>query len=171
MKIEVGKAYWTRDGRKAVVTGRMGGFWPWFGSIEGARSSWGEDGWQHRQPSNADLIASWEEGKQDSKMDVNVGDRVLIEVRVTQVSASGAIAFAPIDPGMGWTVSAIKSVQPAPPGVGDTLQWNGCGFNRDVFGIHGDKVWIASGEAGGQIDVLSEIAVRPGFRIVKRASK
>jgi hypothetical protein len=61
MKLEVGKSYRTRDGRKACVGGFTSTFsYPYRGDIKGELSTWKEDGagnWHIS--SDEDLVEEW----------------------------------------------------------------------------------------------------------------
>jgi hypothetical protein len=63
-KFEVGKAYRTRDGRKAIIGGLLSGTYRIAGHIGGSRRTWTDNGeLLYGQKNAEDLIAPWEEEK------------------------------------------------------------------------------------------------------------
>ncbi len=64
MKLEVGKSYRTRDGKRAVVgTNTASVADPFYGHVGTHACTWMEDGtcWDHEVEHHMDLVAEWEE--------------------------------------------------------------------------------------------------------------
>lgn len=175
MIIEVGKAYKTRDGRKAIVTGHEPGhvFYIWDGKVGSVATSWDADGFElmPSERSARDLISPWDQPSSniaERKMDVNVGDRVLIEAVVNHVVNGGTRFDAEVN-GEKWCALptvAIKSVEPAPPAVGDTIMLEGSPREWEIIGVDGKHLWIKYGN-----DRMQAGTDWTGFRIVKRREK
>ena len=181
MKIEVGKSYRTRGGSKAVITDHdpRQPFYVWDGEIDGRTTRWDRNGFESMpdRPSKSDLIAPWEDTpaqpKQESMMHVKEGDVILIEARVEQVKTE-TIYLTPLPRGGGTWIDheGVKSVQPAPPAVGDTIEWN----KRAAVLVEGtgrDWTMVRGFEATATSQVywqpLCDLSKRPGFRVIKRA--
>lgn len=199
MKIEVGK-WKTRGGQMATVLKHKGGGWQ--GTLGGHSISWYSNGDYLGAPQTVhdfDLIAPWEDTpapevatvsdavvekllrehcipaqpKQESMMDVKEGDRVLVEATVIFCPPSGT-AVVRLSTGDTANVKsdAIKSVQPAPPEVGDRCEWSG-GPPR-VLVAHGDDWCLWRSQAGGLEPYtipLSKMQEVQSFRVIKRREK
>lgn len=67
--------------------------------------------------------------------------------------------------------STIKSVEPAPPAVGDMVTWDAIGFPSEIIGISGKYVWYTVVAARPMTMKLDEMISLPGFRVIKRAGE
>ncbi len=124
--------------------------------------------------------------KSESKMDVKVGDRVLVEAKVVDVVPEGAVGEnhsirVALSSGHIWLHRhEIKSVEPAPPAVGDTVTWGEPGSgDRLIEGFGSD--WVLTRAASPNSSMcnklfcwemsLSAFASKSGFRVIKRAGE
>jgi hypothetical protein len=184
MIIEVGK-WKTRDGQRVDVVEApiIGGSGQYLrGVINGVEHTWDRQGRFLWKPATHpfDLISPWE--AEDKSMVPNFraffkerfGRDIDYPVNGTPISShfqeiADTIAEY-VDRTLGVATSAIKSVEPAPPGVGDRCQWE-CEPPR-VLLAHGDDWSLWRSQSGG-LDArsrpLEAIAAFPGFRIIKRA--
>lgn len=186
MIIEVGK-WKMRGGKMGVVVRRLGIGWQ--GTIDGHTVTWFLNGNYTGEPQTVhdfDLISPWEDSKtedddsmgmraapikSESKMDVSIGDRALVECAISDIDYAEDMVRAEFGPfGHIWlSKDRLKSVEPAPPGVGDSVQWSGSGFPREIWGIQGAAVWLQSGDPDGFCDSFERMLTYPGFRVIKRA--
>lgn len=116
------------------------------------------------------VVLAKTEIKSESKMDVNVGDRVLVEAVVIYATDTGAAIKMCSGDTANVPRSVIKSVEPASPGVGDIVSWD---QERplEIFGIRNNNVWRehSDNSEDATCERLAAMLRRPGFHIVKRA--
>lgn len=176
MKIEVGK-WKTRNGRLAIVTGKHAPAGRWVGQVADYYGhQWFDDGrvLPSGTPHPLDLISPWEDSqtqiKSESKMDVNIGDKVTVEGIVAGKIEDDLFVDFGGENNERIPRSAIKSVEPAPPGVGDRCEWSD-GPPRLLI-AHGDDWCLWRSQSGGLEPYslpLSKMQEVKGFRVVKRA--
>lgn len=188
MKIEVGKAYKTRAGRKAFIEAAHACFDHMFeGTIAGSTQKWRwkEDGLRHGPSlySITDLVAPWEEPETVAisiddmptsehtvkPLQPQVGDIVHVRARVTAVHAYDVptlLIDGTVHP-MAVPISEILFIEPRKPCAGDTVAWDGTSPTQ-IIAIDGDKWWCRLAYGQDAIWLGSEKMSHPGFHIVSR---
>lgn len=102
-------------------------------------------------------------------MKIEVGDRVVIEADVLEVSDSGSVRLRckPEHKSFWIDPELIKSVEPAPPGVGDTVTWGTGVDHLQVVAISKTQI-VTRWEEKDNFEV--NYLPLEHFRILKRAN-